>query len=45
MYISMKIIFYLCVLFIFRYDAEHTQDEQVHLDCFCVIANAIEVRA
>ena len=29
----------------FRYDEEHTQDEQVHLDCFCVIAQAIERNA
>ena len=25
------------------YDVDHSQDEQVHLDCFCAIANAIEV--
>jgi len=25
-----------------KYDFEHTQDEQIHLDCFCVIAQGIE---
>ena len=30
---------YLC----FRFDTEHSQDEKVHLDCFCTIAAAIEV--
>lgn len=29
----------------FRYDFDHTQDEQVHLDCFCVIAQGIEKNA
>ena len=33
---------YCCVV---RYDFEHTQDEQVHLDCFCVIAQGIEKNA
>ena len=26
-----------------RFDLESNQDEQVHLDCFCVVASAIEV--
>ncbi|ESN92599.1 hypothetical protein HELRODRAFT_189521 [Helobdella robusta] len=25
-----------------RFDLDHTQDEQIHLDCFCVIAQGIE---
>ncbi|KAL5011609.1 hypothetical protein ScPMuIL_010160, partial [Solemya velum] len=25
-----------------KFDEEHTQDEKVHLDCFCVIASGIE---
>ena len=42
-----KLLFQLLVSFhfCFRYDEEHTQDEQVHLDCFCVIAQAIERNA
>ncbi|CAH1787172.1 unnamed protein product, partial [Owenia fusiformis] len=28
-----------------KFDFEHTQDEQVHLECFCVIANGIESNA
>ncbi|WAR30664.1 UBR4-like protein [Mya arenaria] len=28
-----------------RFDAEHTQDEKVHLDCFCTIAAAIQNNA
>ena len=27
----------------FRFDFEHNQDEQVHLECFCVIASGIKV--
>ena len=27
-----------------RFDLEHNHDEQIHIDCFCVIANGIEVR-
>jgi hypothetical protein len=27
----------------YRFDVEHTQDEEVHLDCFYVIAAGIEV--
>lgn len=25
------------------FDEEHSQDEEIHLDCFCSIASAIEV--
>ncbi|XP_052789588.1 E3 ubiquitin-protein ligase UBR4-like isoform X2 [Mya arenaria] len=28
-----------------KFDAEHTQDEKVHLDCFCTIAAAIQNNA
>ena len=27
-----------------KFDAEHGEDETVHVDCFCVIADGIEVR-
>lgn len=33
------------MLLLSRYDFDHTQDEQVHLDCFCVIAQGIEKNA
>jgi len=33
------------ICWLVRYDFEHTQDEQVHLDCFCVIAQGIEKNA
>lgn len=26
-----------------RFDLEHTQDETLHLDCFCEVASGIEV--
>lgn len=28
---------------VIRFDDDHGQDEQIHLDCFCVIASGIEV--
>ncbi|KAI0242917.1 E3 ubiquitin-protein ligase UBR4 [Lamellibrachia satsuma] len=28
-----------------RFDSEHNHDEQIHIDCFCVIANGIERNA
>ncbi|BFZ02848.1 hypothetical protein BsWGS_05885 [Bradybaena similaris] len=28
-----------------KFDAEHSQDEEIHLDCFCSIASAIESNA
>ena len=28
-----------------RFDAEHTEDDRVHVDCFCVIADGIEENA
>ena len=33
----------ILILFSLRFDEEHTQDEEIHLDCFCSIAGAIEV--
>lgn len=30
-------------MFSFRFDLEHTQDETLHLDCFCEVASGIEV--
>lgn len=40
----MEIMRYLDDLFSPRFDDSHTQDEQLHLECFCAIAAGIEVR-
>lgn len=40
----MEIMRYLDDLFPPRFDDSHTQDEQLHLECFCAIAAGIEVR-
>ena len=40
---SLFVLKYLHAFLHFRFDTDHTQDEKVHLDCFCTIAGAIEV--